>query len=116
MKAYDAYILFTSTLLGFDEPSCAIQADDQAASDLGIQSSAMSGFFDPANCQCLFWPFSRASFNVPEHAFEPSDDLMTGGIARFVEIDHTGANEGFEVALERSTSYRNRGEMSSSDE
>lgn len=49
VKPYDADIFFTSTLLGFDESSCAIQADDQAASDLGIQGSTMSGFFDPAN-------------------------------------------------------------------
>ena len=50
-------------------------------------------------------------FNVPEHAFNPRDHLMTGGIARFVEVDHTGADEGFEVALERSTSDGDWGEM-----
>lgn len=36
---------------------------------------------------------------------------MTGGIAGFVEVDHTGADEGFEVALERSTSHGDWGEM-----
>lgn len=40
---------------------------------------------------------------------------MTGRIGRFVEVDHTGANEGLEVALEGSTSHRNWREMSGSD-
>ena len=62
MKPYDAYIFFTSTLLGFDEPSRAIQADDQAASDLRIQSSAMSCFLDPVNVSVfLCHPYKRQS-------------------------------------------------------
>ena len=116
MKPYDADILFTSTLLGFDEPSCAIQADDQAACDLRIQSSAMSGLFNPVNDQhlCLLPP--RAPLNIPKHALNPRDHLMTGGIAGFVEVYDTGANEGFEVSLERSTSHGNWSKVSGSDE
>ena len=76
----------------------------------------MSGFLYPANCQSLYSLISRAPFSVPEHAFNPRDHLMTGGIAGFVEVDHTRADERFEVALERSTSDRNWGEMSGSDE
>ncbi len=98
MKPNDADVFFTGTLLGFDEPSCAIQADDQATSDLRIQSSAVSSLFDP------------------KHALDPGHHLMRAWIARFVEIDHTGADVGFKVALEWSTSHRNWGEMSSSDE
>ena len=41
---------------------------------------------------------------------------MTGRIARFVEVDHTGADERFEVALERGRSDRNWCEMAGSDE
>ena len=66
----------------------------------------MPGFLDPVNCQRLGSLFSLASFNVPEHAFNPRNHLMTGRIARFVKVDHTGADEGLEVALERSTSHR----------
>ena len=40
---------------------------------------------------------------------------MAGRIARFVEVDHTGADEGFKVTLQRSTSHRDWGEMASSD-
>lgn len=116
MKPYDANILFTSTLLGFDEPSCAIQANDQAASDFGIQSSAVTSLFNSVDYERLCLLLSRALFNVPEYTLDPSDHLMTRRISRFVEVDHTGANEGFEVALERSTSYRNWREMPGSDE
>ena len=116
MKPYNANIFFTSTLLGLDEPSRAIQANDQAASNLGIQSATVSGFLNPVNCQYLYSLTSRAPFNVPQHAFHPRDHLMTGRIARFVEVDHTRADERFEVALERSTSDRNWCEMSGSDE
>ena len=41
---------------------------------------------------------------------------MAGGIARLVEVDDTGTDEGFEVALERSTSHRNWCKMSGSYE
>ena len=41
---------------------------------------------------------------------------MTGRIARFVEIDHTRANVGFEIALKRVATHRNWGKMSGSDE
>lgn len=116
MKPYDTHIFLTSTLLRFDKPSCAIQADDQAASDLGIQSSAMSGFLDPVYCQRLCLVFSAASSNLPEHALNPRDHLMTGRIARFVEVDHTRANVGFEIALERIATHRNWREMPGSDE
>ena len=116
MKPYDADIFFTSTLLGFDEPSCAIQADDQAARDLRIKSSTMSSLLNPVNDQhlCLLHP--QAQLKIPEHALNPRDHLMTGGIAGFVEIYDTGANEGFEVSFERSTSHGNWGKVSCSDE
>ena len=116
MKPYDTNILFASTLLGFDEPSCAIQADDQTSSDLRIQSSAMASFFDSVNCQGLSPLLSQTSFRVPEHALNPRDHLMTGRIARFVEVDHPGADEGFEVTLERSAPHGNWRKMSSPDE
>ena len=76
----------------------------------------MSGLVDPVNVQRSCSLFSRESLNVPEHAFDPGDHLMTGGIARFVEVDHTGADERFEVALERSTSDGDWCEMTGSDE
>ena len=116
MKPYDANIFFTRTLLGLDEPSRTVQANDQAASNLRIQSATVSGFLNPVNCQYLHSLILRAPFHVPEHAFNPRDHLMTRRIARFVEVDHTRADERFEVALERSTSDRDWCEMSGSDE
>ena len=46
---------------------------------------------------------------------ESTHHFMARRVARLVEIDHTGADEGFEVPLQRSTSHRNWREMSSSD-
>ena len=40
---------------------------------------------------------------------------MARRVTRLVEIDHTRADEGFEVTLQRSTSHRNWSEMSSSN-
>ena len=31
---------------------------------------------------------------IPEHALHPGNHFMTGGIGRFVKIDHPGTNIG----------------------
>lgn len=37
----------------------------------------------------------------PEHALEPSDNLVGGGVRGLVEVDHTTRNIGLDVARER---------------
>ena len=76
----------------------------------------MSGLFNPVNDQHLRLLRPQAPLTIPEHALNPRDHLMTGGIAGFVEVYDTGANERFEVTFERSTSHGNWGKVSCSDE
>jgi hypothetical protein len=48
VKADDADVLLTSTLLGLDETCSAINADDQTSSDLGIKSTGVTGLLNTA--------------------------------------------------------------------
>jgi hypothetical protein len=43
---YERFNVLTSTLLRFDQPCCAINANNQTSSNFGIQSAAMTRFFD----------------------------------------------------------------------
>ena len=72
VQADDAHILLSGTLLGLDETGGAVDADDEAAGDLGVEGAAVAGFFDA------------------EDAAEPCDDFMGGGVGRFVEVDDAG--------------------------
>lgn len=42
VEANDADVFFAGALLGFNEPSCAIDADDEAARDFGVKGTAVS--------------------------------------------------------------------------
>ena len=76
----------------------------------------MPCLFDPRISSAPLCQYAFLSSDVPEHALHPCNNFMTRGIRGFVEIDHTGANEGFEVAFERRTSHWYRSEMSGPDE
>jgi hypothetical protein len=45
VEANDADVLLSSALLGLDETSRAVNADDQASSDLGIEGAAVASLF-----------------------------------------------------------------------
>jgi hypothetical protein len=45
VKADDSHILLSGTLLGLDETSGTVNANDQAASDLGIEGTTVSSLF-----------------------------------------------------------------------
>ena len=68
---------------------------------------------------CLFNPKRREQSSsrkcqdnhLPEHALYPRNDLMTGRIRRFVEIDHARTDILLELTLERGASYRYWREM-----
>jgi len=48
VEANDADVLLTSTLLGLNETGRAVDADDQASSDLGIEGSRVTGLLNTA--------------------------------------------------------------------
>lgn len=55
----DADVLLSSTLLGLDEAGSTVNADDEAASDLGIEGTAVAGLLASvdmswlADCMCM---------------------------------------------------------------
>lgn len=60
VQADDADVLLTSTLLRLDETGRAVNADDQATSDLGIEGSRVTGLLDAA-MSLAFWVTMSAS-------------------------------------------------------
>lgn len=45
METDDSHVFLSSTLLGLDETSSAVDTDDQASSDLGIEGTAVTSLF-----------------------------------------------------------------------
>lgn len=82
MKTNHAHVFFSRGLLRLDETGGAIDADDETPSDLRVKCSRMSRLFDT------------------EDPFDPGDDLVTGWVGGFVEVDDTGGDVIFEVASE----------------
>jgi hypothetical protein len=52
---------------------------------------------------------------LPQHALDPSYDFVAGRVGGLVEINHTGADIGFQVARIGRASLRNRCEMGGAD-
>lgn len=50
VEADNADVFFTSTLLGLDETSSAVETDDQTASDFGVESTTVASLFNAAKC------------------------------------------------------------------
>lgn len=46
VEANDADVFLSGTLLGLDQPSGAVNADNQAASDLGVEGTAVASLFN----------------------------------------------------------------------
>jgi hypothetical protein len=93
VQADNADILLSSTLLRLHETGRAVDADNKAASNLWVESSAVASLLNSRNLlieshRCL----GIGSTQVPQDALDPSYDLMTGGVGGLVEVDHTGAD------------------------
>jgi len=98
VEADDSHVLLSSTLLGLDETGGAVNADNQAARDLGIESTTVTSLF------------------TSENALDPSDNLVRGRVRGLVEVDDTRADVLLEVALQRRAAIGDRGEVTSSHE
>ena len=81
MKLEDANVLFASTLLRLDKSRGSTDADDETASDLGIESAGVAGLLDL------------------ENSLDPSDNLVRGRIRWLVNVQNTGLDVVFDVSL-----------------
>lgn len=90
MKLEDANILFASTLLRLDKPCGSSDADDETASDLGIESAGVAGLLDL------------------ENSLDPSDNLVRGRIRWLVYVQNTGLDVVFDVSLIEGDNYRKK--------
>jgi len=71
VEAEDADVLLTGTLLGLDQAGGAVNADNQASSDLGVEGAGVTGLLDT------------------ENAADPGDDLVGGRVGGLVQVDDT---------------------------
>ena len=81
MKLEDADVLFTSTLLRLDKSCGSADADDETASDLGIESSRVTSLLDL------------------ENSLDPSDNFVRGRIRWLVNVQNTSLDVVFDVSL-----------------
>lgn len=124
VKANDCNILLSSTLLGLDKTSSAVNANDQATSDLGIKGTAVTSLLHSnqrkkkvsLRIQAEIKGHSQSNIDEPEHALDPSDDLVTRGIGRLIEVDDSRADVRLDVALQRRAAIGNGGEVTRSNE
>lgn len=83
VEAEDADVFLACALLTLDEAGGAVDADGEAAGDLGVEGARVT---------CLF---------APEDAADPRDDLVRGGVRGLVEVDDAELDVRLEVALQR---------------
>lgn len=93
VESDDADILLTSTLLGLDQTSSTVNADNQTSGDFGIEGTGVA-----------------SSVNA-EDALDPSNNFVGGRVGGLVEVDDTAGDVRLEIALERSRAGRNWGEV-----
>lgn len=80
VEANNSNIFLSGTLLGLDETSSAVNANNQTTRNLGVERSTVAGLL------------------ASQNTFYPSDNFVTGGVGGFVEINDTGGNVGLEVS------------------
>jgi hypothetical protein len=98
VEADNSHILLSGTLLGLDKTSGAVNADDQATGNLGIESTGVTSLLTSKN------------------ALDPSDDLVRGRVGGLIEVDDTRADVLLKVALQRRAAIRDGSEVTSANE
>lgn len=92
VKADNADIFFSCTLLRLDKTSGAVDAHDQAAGNFGVERATVAGFVDPVIRISSILNRINIVDTLPQYALNPGHDFMARGVGRLVEVDHTGAN------------------------
>jgi hypothetical protein len=132
METNDGNILLSSSLLGLDQSSRSVDADNQTSRDLGVEGTTVTGLLNtndfapqmafvssmihffgtaigiPISCK------ESAGQYEPKNPLNPGHNLVTGRVGGLVQVDDTGANVGLEVALQRRRSIGDRGEVAGS--
>lgn len=70
VESHNRHVLLSCTLLRLDKSRGPVDANDETPCDLGVEGTAVAGLF------------------YAEHALDPCDDFVGGGIGGFVEL-HT---------------------------
>lgn len=74
VQAAHGNVFLTGTLLTLDKTGSAVDGHNQATSNLGIQSTTVTGLLDAKD------------------ALDPGDDFVGRGVRGLVEVDDTGAH------------------------
>lgn len=120
VKADDGNVFLSCTLLGLDQAGGTVNAHNQTSCNLGIQSTAMASLLDTVHqvSKSVHGTINavRQALHVPKDAFDPGDDLVTGGVRRLVEVDDAGADIRLDVTLQRGGAIGDGREMAGSHE
>ena len=117
VQANNADVFLSSTLLGLDETGSAVNAHNQASSDLRIEGSRVTSLLDAALllASCLEL-HCVAPGCVPKHALDPRYDFVGRRVRRLVEVDDTGRDVLLQVTRKRCASLGNGSVVRRADE
>lgn len=122
VKSDNADVFLSGTLLRLDETGGTIDTDDETSSDLRIQCTAVTSLLHSKTATSSGLSHSKRNVNsdgsrkvVPQNSLHPRDNLMTGRVRRLIQVDHTRANEGLQITLERRATGGDRSEMAGPD-
>lgn len=118
VEADDSNVFLSGTLLGLDETSRTVDANNQTTGDLGIKSTAVTSLFASKQGKISMNDYAQgfSRYDEPKNALDPSDDFVTGRVGRLVQVDNTRADVRLDVALQRRTSIGDGSEVTRSDE
>jgi len=91
VESDNSNVFLSCTLLSLYESSSSIKTDNKTSSDLGIEGSAMSCFFDLGIRSCIrykdFQLFESKSYI--QDSLNPCHDFVTAGVRWLIQIDNS---------------------------
>jgi len=94
MESDNADVLLTSTLLGLNQTGGSVNTDNQTAGNLRIEGTTVTSLLNT------------------EDTLDPSNNFVTTGVGRLVEVDDTTGDVRLNVALQRRATSGNGSVMS----
>lgn len=121
VQADDAHVLLSGSLLGLDQSSGTVDANNQASGDLGVEGTTVASLLNSTEPISVRKNATRNNENItrwnePKDALNPGHDLVTRRVGRLVEIDNTRADVRLEVALQRRAAIGDWGKVAGSHE
>jgi hypothetical protein len=93
VEPHNSDVLLPCALLRLDEPGCAVDTDNEAPSDFGVERPRVACLLDT------------------EDPLEPGDNFVRRWIRRLVEVDDARLDVGCQLALQRGRAGGNGSEM-----